>query len=317
MDKTHKSGFTQEFSAVWGRLEYKAVFFGLLAVWLLLFHFLGNSTFGYVDTHSLPEWMWTVYTVKDSDDSHGLLIPFVVLFLFWWKRDRLLAIPQQNWWPGLMLLAAAIVLHVFGYAVQQPRISIVAFFTGIYALIGLTWGWQWMKQSFFPFVLFAFSVPISSLEVMKTITLPLRVFATTVSAAIANGLFGFGVVRQGTLLFDATGRYTYDIAAACSGIRSLISLFVLMLIYAVVTFKNPKRRLAVVLASIPFAIACNVLRLLSVILAAELFGQKAGDVVHEWSGFFTYVLAVVSMAVMSRIWQEPEPSPVLLTPKTV
>src|SRR5437868_863399 len=118
--------FRQELSQCWRQLENKSFFFVLLAAWILLFQFLGNSTFGYFDTPSLLSWMWNVYTVENSDDSHGLLIPFAVLFLFWCKRKVLMAIPQKNWSPALIFFFFAVVLHLFGYVVQQPRISIVA-----------------------------------------------------------------------------------------------------------------------------------------------------------------------------------------------
>ena len=126
----------------WRQLPNKVFFFVLLAAWLALFQFLGNSTFGYVDTPSLPHWMYNAYNSSSAtaDDGHGNLIPFVVLALFWWKRKELLAGRFQTWWSGLLLVGAALALHVLGYVVQQPRISIVALFTGVYGLMGLAWG---------------------------------------------------------------------------------------------------------------------------------------------------------------------------------
>ena len=299
-------GFRDDIIAAWRGMPEKWFFLGLFAAWCCLFHFLGNSTFGYIDTSSLFGWMANAYGAAGADDDHGFLIPFVVGGLFWWKRKKLIALPHRLWTPALIGLLAAVLLHIFGYLVQQPRISIVAFFLGTYSLIALTWGTQWARECLFPFVLFIFCVPVSTLEIMKNITLPLRLFATAVSSAIANNVVGFGVIRQGTLLFDASGTYTYDIDAACSGIRSLISLFILMVVYSVVAYRSYRKRLYLVLASVPFAILCNVLRLLSVIIAAELFGQTVGNKVHDWSGFFTYAFAVISVTVLSRYWTETE-----------
>src|ERR1043165_2990589 len=95
--------FLGEFRQLWPQLPNKGLFFGLLAAWLALFHFLGNSTFGYVDTSSLFHWMYNDYDSVSpaADDGHGKLIPFVVLGLLWWKRKELLALPKQTWWPGL------------------------------------------------------------------------------------------------------------------------------------------------------------------------------------------------------------------------
>src|SRR4051794_20695536 len=191
MDSTQNSpaaarDFKAEFLQVWQQLPDKGMFFGLLAAWLLLFQFLGNSTFGYVDTASLMHWMVNAYTHGESEDGQGILIPFVVLGLFWWKRKQLLSAPNRTWLPGLLLLAGALFLHLFGYLIQQPRISIVALFTGIYAIIGLVWGPTWMRASFFPFFLFVFCIPISSIG--EPITVPMRLLVSKLVWVFSHGL---------------------------------------------------------------------------------------------------------------------------------
>ena len=75
-----------------------------------------------------------------GEDGHGNLIPPVVLILFWIKRKELLALPNRAWWPGLVMLVGALVLHIDAYMIQQPKISIVALFAGIYAMMGMAWG---------------------------------------------------------------------------------------------------------------------------------------------------------------------------------
>ena len=224
-----KGGFREELTEVLRALERKEVFFALLFVWLALFQFLGNSTFGYFNTPSLLQWMYNCYAAKDSEDSHGLLIPFLVFGLLWWKRERLLSTPRNIWPPALLILGFSAMLHIAGYLIQQPRVSIVALFVGIYALVGLIWGWQLMKAIFFPYVLFIFSMPIGSLA--DPITLPLRMLATKITVVITHGILGLNVQQQGTQLFDPNGAYAYDVAVACSGIRSLISLIALTSIF--------------------------------------------------------------------------------------
>src|SRR5271166_1811253 len=92
--------FPAEFGQAWRLLPNKGFFLALLAVWILLFQFLGNATFGYIDSSSLLAWMENAYDHSDGQDSHGLFIPFVVLALFWWKpkRSQLLALPNRIWW---------------------------------------------------------------------------------------------------------------------------------------------------------------------------------------------------------------------------
>ena len=302
--------FWEEFLATQRQIPHRFFFLAALSVWLLLFHFLGNSTFGYADTASLLSWMYNAYNNPASEDGHGNLIPFVVLVLFWWKRRELLALPAKLWWPGLFLLAAALFLHLVGYVIQQPRVSIVALFLGIYALIGITWGWQWLKASFFPFVLFVFCIPVGSL--VDSVTLPLRVLATNITFHLVHGLFGVSVVKQGTQLFDGNGAYNFDVAAACSGIRSLLALLALTSVFAMLTFRTSWKRLVIVFSAFPLAVGCNVLRLTAVVVAAEAFGQDAGNFVHEWFGFVTYTLALAGVWLLGNLLKE-RPSPAAFT----
>jgi hypothetical protein len=84
--------FRIEFLECWSRLPNKGFFLVLLAAWLALFQFFGNSAQGYIVTPSLMGWMWTVYGALGADgvaeDAHGKLIPLVVLGLYWWKRKE-------------------------------------------------------------------------------------------------------------------------------------------------------------------------------------------------------------------------------------
>ena len=296
--------FMDDFGSCWRALSNKGFFFGLVAAWLALFHFIGNSTLGYVNTPSLMGWMFDIYNAHNTEDGHGNLILPAVLVLLWWKRKELLAIPQKMWWPGLFIMAGGLVLHVFGFLVQQPRVSICGMFLGFYGLIGLTWGVGWLNGTFFPIVLFVFCIPVAGY--VETITFPLRLFATKITYAITHGIFGLTVIKKGTQLFDANGAYNYDVAAACSGIRSLISLLALTTIYGMMTFKTTWKRLLVLAMAVPLAVASNVLRLTSIVVAAEAFGQKTGDFIHEWSGFLTYAVAIVVMLLLGAWLSERE-----------
>ncbi|MCF7708706.1 MAG: exosortase/archaeosortase family protein [Verrucomicrobia bacterium] len=302
--KDRKSSFLDELKDYWQRLPNKGIFFGLLSAWILLFQFLGNSTFGYVDTPSLFYWMYDAYNAPLSDDDHGNLIPFVVLILFWWKRRELFGEELKVWWPALAGLVFAELLHLLGYVVQQPRISIVGFFVGVYSIMGIAWGPGWLKRSFFPFILFAFCIPISSIS--EVITFPLRMLVTKISVAISNGFLGIQVIRDGSRIFDPEMTFRYDVAPACSGIRSLISLVALTTIYGFITFRKSWKRVLVIALSVPLAVAGNVMRITGIIVGAEAFGQKAGMFVHEWFGFITFALAIIVLLFLGQWLREPE-----------
>jgi exosortase len=294
--------FWQDTVECWERLPNKSFFFILLVAWLAIFQFLGNSILGYVHTHSLFSWVYDSTTNGENDDSYCSFVPFLVIGLFWWKRHELLDSRTHLWGPGLVFLIGAMVLHIVGYAIQLPQLSIIAFFVGIYGIMGMAWGKEWLRRSWFPFFLFAFAMPISAH--LTFVTFNLRLLVTWLVEIISH-FFGIGVIRQGTQLVDPTGAFQYDVAAACSGIRSLVANFLLATVYAFFSFRSTWKRLFIISLALPFAILGNLLRLLMVIVAAEIGGQKLGDYFHD--NFFTslmpYVPAFIGLLLVGS-WLE-------------
>ena len=311
-------GFREELTDFWRALPNKALFFFLFAAWLMLFHFFGNSTLGYVNTPSLfGWWLWvntrglddlTVWEkpgrILAADEAHAWLMPFVVLGLFWWKRRELEGVSKKTWWPALGLFIAALLLHVFGHVVQQTRISLVAFFTGLYALTGLVWGARWLKASFFPYFLFAFCFPLGSMA--DNITFPLRMLATNITTSLVGTVLGINVIQDGTRIFDAHGTFQYEVAVACSGLRSLTAILLLSTIYGFITFKGTIKRLVMIVAAFPLAVASNVFRLATIIIAAEAFGQEAGNFVHDnsWFSLLPYLPGIGGILLLSHWLRE-------------
>jgi exosortase len=285
----------------WHRLPNKAFFFTLLAAWALLFQFFGNSILGYVHTPSLFEWLYYLYHVGGdlNDSGYCNMIPFLVTGIFWWKRKELLALPLKLWWPGLLLLAAALALHIFGYVGQQPFVSVVAMFMGIYALMGLAWGREWLRHSSYPFFLFVFSIPLT--DHLNFILFPLRLFVCWLVEMVTH-LFGIEIIRQGTQLIDPSGTFQYEVAAACGGMRSLIAVFLLATVYGFATFRSPGKRIFLMALALPFAVLGNMLRLLAIIIAAEMGGQKWGNYVHEGGPFGIISLLPYIPGIVGLLW---------------
>jgi exosortase len=321
--------FQTDFVEAWRQLPNKGFFFTLLAAWLLLFQFLGNSILGYVHTPSLFRWLWEGYTSPNAaaeNDRHGPLIPFVVLGLLWWKRKELFATPLKLWLPALALVVLGIVLHLGGYVLQEPRISVVALFTGIYGLTGLAWGREWLRRSFFPFFLFAFAVPMG--DNLGFITFRLQLLVCVLVEAVSHNILAIDVIRQGTQLFHPSvipsEVYQYEVAAACSGIRSLIVFLLLATGYAFLTYRSWWKRILVISMAFPFAVLGNLLRMLCIIVAAEYFGgQKSGDYVHEGGplgilSLLPYVPAILGVLFLGGLFEKKladKPAPNKSTPE--
>lgn len=298
--------FIREFPGVWKSIPNKGLFMALLVIWVLLFEFAGTSIFGY--DNSLIYVMELGYYVSE-DDAHGFIIPLVVLGLFWWKRKELEKLPARNWYPAFGMIFGALALHVIGYAVQQPRISMMALFLGLYGIVGVVWGPKILKASFFPMCLFAFSIPIAQFG--EALTFPLRLLSTHVSTFFAGDILGINILQRGTQIIDLNGNFQFEVAAACSGIRSLTAVLALCTIFAFMNFKALWRRMLMILSAFPLAIAGNVLRLLALIVISEAFGQKKGEYFHD-STFFSllpYIPAIVGILVIGRFLREKSNSP--------
>jgi exosortase len=294
--------FATEFRSYWARVPDKGFLFGLLAAWFAVFYLFGISSFNFSKTPSLFEWMRNAWDDPMMDASQGKLIPFVVAILLWVKRRELAETITGWWWPGLVLVGLALLLHAFGFLAQQPRVSIIALFSGIYCLAGLVWGWKTMKASFFPFVLFAFCMPLGTF--VEALTLPLRLIMTKITYLVCSGGLDIELTRNGTTLTDPTGMINYDVAPACSGIRSFVALLAVTTIFSVLTFRPYWKRAAIIAMTVPLVVLCNVFRLATIILATQAINKKAGLFVHEWFGFVTYMLAIVCLMGVARFLRD-------------
>ncbi len=303
---------TDEIRAYWRQFPDKALFFGLLIAWCLLFQLWGNASFGYTPTPSLFQWMRVAYRENAiSDDGHGNMIPLVVLGILWWKRKDLAAQPLRAWWPALGFVVFGLLMHAIGFIIQQQRLSIVGLFSGIYGLMGMVWGPYFLKATFFPYFLFVFMVPLGSFT--EKIAFPLRMMVTWIVQHLFDDVFGIGVIRAGALLFDATGTYQYEVAAACGGMRSLISIFLIALTYGFLVFQSSWKRIVMVLASLPLAVIGNVVRLSFIVGAGEWGGQSAGNYVHDNTFFnlLPYIPAIIGVMYIGRFLErvgQPETS---------
>lgn len=261
----------------------------------LVFHFQGNTTDIHAFGRSSILWMFSHWRTVDQygeDYSHGWLIPLVSLGLVYWKRRELARIPKEVSYLGLAVVVAGLLMHWLGAKAQQTRMS-------LFGLIILTWGipfyfygWKTAKVLAFPCAFLIFCIPLNFLD---TVTFPLRVFATALSSLLLNGI-GIPVERVGTTLNMLSAGEKLDVAAACSGIRSLVALSAITAVYAYVTQKTLLKKWILFACSIPLAIIANVVRLTTIAIVAESFGTElAVGLYHDWSGFITFGVAIACM----------------------
>lgn len=263
-----------------------------------LWQFWGNATRGYIDTASMFYWLGFQWINPPSETEHGWLILGLSLWLFWRNARQEPAAPNPAM-PGRALAAmtTGLVLHVLGYAVQQTRISIVAALVFLWGVALLAGGRRWGRAAAFPLAFMIFALP---LNVLDTAGFWLRMWVIEASHTIAHAS-GIEVVRNGTQLFAPDGSYQYDVAAACSGVRSLMALTALSLLVGYLNFKTWWVRGLILLLSFPFTYLGNVVRITGIIFAAEWFGEDAGVLVHEWAGFIVFVVVLGLVLITSSL----------------
>lgn len=291
----------EELRALLKGLPNKWLFVALALSWLLLFALYGNNTFGYHSTRSLFTWLYVVYT-HSEDDAYGFMIPVAVVALLIWKRRELLAVEKVTWLPGLLVLLMGNLLHLVGYLVQQNRLSVLGFVVGLFGLTGLAWGRAWLASTFFPMFLLIFLIPVGALQ--DTLTLPLRLFVTKASVGVGNLFLGLGYESHGSKIFTDFGVPVFDVAPACSGIRSLISLFVLSTIYAFMRFDRNWKRAAIVAAAIPLAVLGNFTRIFIVLIIGRAVSFEAGAYIEQKLGILTFLIAFGGLFVLGKLVKE-------------
>lgn len=257
------------------------------------------------------DW-WT-----DENYSHGLLIPLIIGYLLWTERERLTRAAERPslWWGGLGVAFALLALWAgtAGAELYVQRMSLVLMLAGIVVYF---WGFRLLKLLFVPLGLLVLAIPIPTILFNK-IAFPLQLFASSV-AVWAMRLFDIPVLRQGNIIelmpLNSRETKTLEVVEACSGIRSLMTLVTLAVVFAY--FTHPKRndkgdgtgggsallsalkhypfwRSAILVASaVPIAILTNALRVSGTGVLAHYYGTQVADgFFHSFSGWVVYIVA--------------------------
>ncbi len=258
------------------------------AAGFVLFQFWGNATHGYIATDSLFYWWGFQWVNPESETEHAWLILAISIFLFWRNLRRLGGGARRPDLRAAAALLGALLLHAVGFVAQQPRISIIALLFYAWGTLALAGGKKWGSAAAFPLAFMVFAIPVNALD---TVGFWLRMWVVQAGERMAH-LVGIGVLRNGTQLFSPDGRYQYDVVAACSGMRSLMALSALSLFIGYLWLRPAWLRCAMLLLSLPLVYVANVVRITSIVVAAQLGGQAWGDRVHAVMGFGTFIIVV-------------------------
>lgn len=292
-------------------LPNRLIFGTFFVAWVLLFHLLGNSTLGYVNTPSIFGWLYALYqhdSPAESGDELCPMIPFLVLALFYLKRKELTLVEKQPWALGLVFVLLGLLAHVIGFIVQQTRISVVGFLIGGFGLMGMVWGRAWLRAVCLPWFMLVAAIPISAY--LDSATFGLRLLSSQISVAICRVVFGLKLIRQETQVSlppsGESAGFHFEVAAACSGMRSLTAVLLISVLFAYLNYRTIWRRALIVASAVPLALMGNVIRLCTVFLVGDAFGEAAGRFIETKMGFITWIAALLGLFQVSRWIREPE-----------
>ncbi len=265
----------------------------IIAMFLLLFGFQGNAQEVAINSRSAILWMVKRWLWADGYSAHCWLIPIVSGVIIWRQRDELRSACGAPSLMGLLFVIGSLLLHWGGVRAQLTRVSLFSMICLMWSIPYYLCGRRVGVMLLFPCAYLIFCIPLTFLD---PVTFKLRMFATATSAQILNGL-GVTVVRTGTIIEVLTKEsFKLDVAAPCSGLKSLLALMALAAPYAWFTQKTQVKKWVLFVSSVPLAIAGNVVRILVVASLGLLVGKRwAFGFSHYCSGLIVFAVAVCLM----------------------
>jgi exosortase len=235
---------------------------------------------------------------NDPNFSHGFFVPAFSLFVLWQDRDRLAREPRDPSSWGLLIVVFALVVLVAGVLGAELFLSRVSLLLLIAGLVIFLRGWHWFRAVLFPWAVLFLMIPIPEI-VFSQITFPLQILASKV-AALLLPLLGVPVLREGNVI--NLPAMPLEVVEACSGIRSLLSLVTLAIIYGYLVETRTWVRVVLALAAIPIAVAANSLRIVGTGLLVQYWDpDKAEGFFHTFSGWLIFVVALAMLFLFHRL----------------
>jgi exosortase len=233
----------------------------------------------------------------DPDMGHGFFVPVLAGLIAWKKRGQIAGKPAvPNWWGLAIMLWAGFQLYIatLGAELFLTRTSIVFSIIGAVLLLG---GTEYLKVFGFPLFLLFFMVPIPAV-IYNQITFPLQIFASQV-AERAIDLLQIPVIREGNVLI--LPQQTLNVVEACSGIRSLLTLTFLSLVYGYFFEKRTWVRVVLFFSTIPIAIAANAGRVTFTGVVSQFNPELAEGWFHEAQGWVIFMIGLTILVAFHQL----------------
>src|SRR5208337_3856656 len=214
------------------------------------------------------------------------------------------AVEKRPAWSGLVLVALALgmlALGVMGVELFTSRASLLVLLAGLAILFR---GWPFFRALLFPWAFLILMIPLPNL-ILQQVTFPLQLLASKLATALLE-FVGVPVLRQGNLIVLAA--MPLDVAEACSGIRSLLTLVTLAIIYGYLMETRKWVRVVLAVSAVPIAVAANSLRVFGTGLLVQYWdADKAEGFLHTFQGLLIFLVALIMLFAVHRaiclIWK--------------
>lgn len=256
--------------------------------------------YGAILARLIGQWL------NDPNFSHGFFVPLFALFVLWQDRKRLAGIAPAPSWSGVPILVCALLTLMMGVLGAELFFSRVSLLLLLAALIVMFRGWPVFRAVLFPWAFLILMIPIPQI-IFQQITFPLQLLAAKL-AAVSLPIAGVPVLREGNVIVLPS--MPLEVAEACSGIRSLLSLLTLAIIYGYLMDHRKWVRGVLALSSIPIAVAANSSRIVGAGLLVQYWDpEKAEGFFHLFSGWLIFVVSLIMLFALHRIivrlWRSP------------
>jgi exosortase len=248
----------------------------------------------------LQDWL------TDDNYSHGVLIVPLAAYFVWERRARLPVLSPKPAMLGLWVVAGSLGMLVAGTLGAELFLTRVSILGTLVGAILFTLGWGYLKVLAFPVAFLLLMIPIPAI-IFNQIAFPLQILASQFGTAVMEAS-RVPVLREGNVIILA--HTTLEVAEACSGIRSLISLLTLGIVYGYFTDARAWVRLAIAASTVPIAIVANGLRVAGTGVLAHYYGREAAEgFFHTFSGWLVFVVAFAILFVVTRALLRLAPAP--------
>jgi exosortase D (VPLPA-CTERM-specific) len=246
-----------------------------------------------------------IWWAGDPEDSYGVLIPPVAVFLIWQQKDRLERIAFTGSWFGVAIVLAGGALLALGQLGTVFTIVQYAYVITLYGLILSFLGWPALRIIVMPLLIILFMIPLPQLF-MANLSTTLQLLSSQIGVSIIR-LFGISVFLEGNVI--DLGGYKLQVAEACSGLRYLFPLMIIGFLMAYFYKGAPWKRIAVFLSSIPITVLMNSIRIGVIGFTVEHWGiAMAEGFLHEFQGWMIFMASTMLMigeiALLNRCGRE-------------